>query len=298
MRKTVTFLILCLVIAAVGFPTAALADSNMPPPVPITGPRLSPPPIPNSKVIAPSWIYNNVIVSNLPEGSRIADTMALSNKPGILKSTSNIASGTTLSYHNAPAPTACNDFNTTKYWVSQVKVNGAPLSDVWTDHYADWGSWAVDDGFYQARNTVFSLERVVGPGEHYGSGYSAKVGSTQPYIGGFASPLISVTPGAQVTVRVRYLIFNHGNIATDNQWAYDFASLAVKPDGLESPANYVNGYTRGEWWVMENTVTAGPSGQIMIFLQGNSPAALNSNIYFDDVEIIVDGKAMSSCIWK
>jgi hypothetical protein len=37
-------------------------------------------------------------------------------------------------------------------------------------------------------------------------------------------------------------------------------------------------------------VTAGPEGRIMIFLQVISPLAENTNAYFDDVQIWVDGE--------
>lgn len=35
--------------------------------------------------------------------------------------------------------------------------------------------------------------------------------------------------------------------------------------------------------------------KIMVLIQGQSPAAVNSNIYFDNVKIWVDGVALKNC---
>jgi hypothetical protein len=74
-----------------------------------------------------------------------------------------------------------------------------------------------------------------------------------------------------------------------------WASMGIKPDAAGEGASYVNGYVRGEWAQLEHTVWAGKSGYIMVLLQGHSPGALNSNIYFDDVRITVDGEAIAKC---
>ncbi len=277
-------IVLAVLVGLVSFSGVAAAAGHLPP-VPIQPPR-DPLPIPNSGVLSPTSIYNDLIVPALPASSMEADKFELSGQPGILKKVTNLANGTTLNYMNAPRPQACVDFNMGSRWEG----------DLFTNYYMGWGPFAVDDGgFYRARNVVFSRESVVGPGRNYGSGYSLKISSTQPYAAGYGSPVISVKPGAQVMVKVRYLIYNHGNIAANNQWAYDWASLGVKPDAYGDVAIYVNGYVRGEWAEMVNTVTAGSSGKIMVLLQAHSPAALNSNIYFDDVEIWVDGEPLDRC---
>jgi hypothetical protein len=35
--------------------------------------------------------------------------------------------------------------------------------------------------------------------------------------------------------------------------------------------------------------------QVIIMLQGHSPDAINSNIYFDNVQIFVNGRARGNC---
>ena len=278
--------------------------------VPVLAPRTSPAPIPHSGVLAPNQIWNLVVVSNLPAQSKEAASVASANglkngDPFILKKVTNMASGTTLNYANMPAPVVCNNFDTNSKWAS--RANPVEDNNAFTDWYGGWGPFAVNDGYRQAKNVVFSKENVVGPGKKYDDDaastavgdtvngrHSAKISSNQPYAAGFGSPIFSAAPGSEVRVAVQYLIINHGNIARDKRWDYDWASLGVKPDAYGDVAQYVNGYTRGQWHWMENTITVGDSGQFMVLLQGESPAALNSNIYFDDVSIYVNGEAMAS----
>jgi len=309
-----------LIIALLLPSAAALADAPAPSAptgpnpriVAVIAPRTSPRPIPHSGVLAPNQIWNLVVASNLPAMSREAAAVASANglkngDPFILKKITNIANGITLNYLNTPAPVVCNNFDTNGLWAS--RANPVQDNDLFTDWYGSWGPFAVDDGYRQARNVVFSKENVVGPGSRYDDDgtssavgdtvdgrHSAKISSSQPYAAGFGSRVFGqedgINPGDEVTVVVRYLIINHGNIAPDKRWDYDWASLGVKPDAYGDWAQYVNGYTRGQWHWMENTVTVGDSGEIMVLLQGESPAALNSNIYFDDVSIYVNGDAM------
>jgi hypothetical protein len=264
-----------------------------------SGPRTDPRAIPHHKPVPAPVIANEL--ANFPvqssEAAATATKDKVEGKPGILKTQTELATGTTL-FHRS---NVCNTFDTNGHWASRTKP---ATSELWTDWYAGWAPFAVNDGgYYQAKNTVFSKENVVGPGRHYdddgtGSGdtvdgrHSVAIGSTEPYAGGFGSPMISVPAGAEVTVVVRYLIYNHGGKAAD------WASLGVKPDATGNSAVYVNGYTRGQWAEMRNTVTAGSSGRIMVLLQGQSPTRLNSKIYFDDVEIWVNGAAMTSCTYE
>jgi len=311
-------LLAVLLIVALLLPaSAALADGHVTGPnphiIPVLAPRKSPQPIPHSSVLAPNQIWNLVVAWNLPaqstEAAAVARANGLSNgDPFILKKITNIASGITLNYLNAPAPAVCNNFDTNGLWASRSDPVGH--NDPFTDWYGGWGPFAVNDGYRQAKNVVFSKENVVGPGSHYDDDgtssavgdtvdgrHSAKISSSQPYAAGFASPVFTAAPGAEVRVVVRYLIINHGNIAPDKRWDYDWASLGVKSDAEGDWAQYVNGYTRGQWHWMENIVTVGSSGEYMVMIQGESPAALNSNIYFDDVSIYVDGVAVTSCYY-
>ncbi len=183
----------------------------------------------------------------------------------------------------------CNSFNEAARWASMRE--GQP-TDMWSDWYAGWGPFAVDAGLYQAKNVTFSLERAVGPGLNAGPNeHSAKIASNQPYAAGFGSPLFGVPPGALVTVSVNYLIFDHDDHGQD----YDWASLGIKPEAYGDEARYVNGYVRGQWATLTNSVVAGADGRIMVLLQAESPGALNSNIYFDNVRIWIDGAPVVAC---
>ena len=187
------------------------------------------------------------------------------------------------------ADIACNNFNQASRWAS---ARDSLPTDMWSDWYAGWGPYAVDNGLYQAKNVTFSLESAVGPGSNAGPNeHSAKIASNQPYAAGFGSPLFGVPPGALVTVSVNYLIFDHN----DHGYDYDWASLGIKADAYSDEARYVNGYARGEWATLMNSVVAGKDGRVMVLIQAESPGALNSNIYFDNVRIWIDGAPVVDC---
>ena len=83
-------------------------------------------------------------------------------------------------------------------------------------------------------------------------------------------------------------------------WDYDWASMGVKPGAASDMAVYVNGYVRGEWAEMTNTIDLGDAQDVMVLLQAHSPGAFNSNIYFDNVEIAFidaqgNGKYLKDC---
>jgi hypothetical protein len=271
-------------------PSAAVADGHLPP-IPVIGPRLSPPPIPHSDVLDNYVIYNNLLMPP-PVQSQAANAAADAIKEeqeapgrGIKQTMTGLGQGITLYAQS----NVCNDFNVGGLWAAS---GDQQMTDIWTNWYAGWAPFAINHDYYQAQNTVFSVERVVGPGNSSGPGeYSAKISSYQPYAGGFGSPLITVPAGAEVKVSVDYLIFDHDT----NDLDYDWASLGIKPDAVGGAAEYVNGYVRGEWAEMTHTIKAGQSGKIMVLIQGQSPAALNSNIYFDNVKIWVDGVALTNC---
>jgi hypothetical protein len=256
------------------------------------------------KAIPPYIIYN-YIATNLPpqsaEAAAVAADQDIDGDPGILKTSTIYGSGTTL-YETTGS---CLDFNHPDDWSAS---NESGHDDIWTDQFAGWGLFAIDDGYYIPEVVTFSRESVVGPGDNYNDGKasgddeddavnSIKIASTQPYAAGLASPIIKVKPGSEVMVTVKYLIYHH-DFDPDDDWDYDWASLGVKPDAYGDAAIYVNGYTRGQWWQMSNTITAGDSGMVMVLIQAQSPAALNSNIYFDDVQIYVDGVALSNCKYE
>ncbi len=265
------------------------AAVSVPLPVPVVGPRLKPPAIPHTSVLSPAVIYNQSPKPvQLSEAAEVYKSQPYYEPgAGVMKTVTQYSNGTTL----YPTPMVCNNFNADEWAAKKGKT------DVWTDWFAGWAPFAVDDGFRQAKNTTFSVERVIGPGRAYGSGYSAKIASNQPYAGGFGSPIIHVPPRAQVTVTVKYLIWDYVQAADPGKKIMDWASMGIKPDAWADGASYVNGYIRGEWAEMSHSVVAGPSGQIMVLLQGESSGAVNSNVYFDDVQISIDGEYLGDCTY-
>jgi len=264
---------------------------SVPPPIPQISARLKPPAIPHSGVVVQD-------LSNLPPAS-LESNAANAGSPGktqesvgrgIKQTITGLGQGLTL----YATPNVCNNFNAHGAY---AVVNGK--SDTWTDWYGGWGPFAVDNGYYQAKNVTFTMERVVGPGNNYNDTLSAgngeqasiKIASHEPYAGGFGSPIIPVPQeyrGGSVMVSVKYLIWDHDQGGKQggpdgNDW--DWASMGVKPGAAGDHAYYVNGYVRGEWAELIQTVELGGAGDIMVLIQGQSPAVLNSNIYFDDVKI-------------
>lgn len=267
-------------------PTALAADDDDAAStfVRVTPPRNSPAPIPHSDVLAPEIIPNfleseGITQSHARAAGAAADAQGIEGEPGVLKTETEIASGLTL----YDVSTACADFGRTSRWSGQI----------WTMQYGNWGNFAADDGYFQAKNVTFDRELSVGPGNNYNRSREAslKIASNQPYDAGVMSPPLPTDPGDVVRVRVNYLIYNHGQEAD----SLDYASMAVIPK-LGERGQYVFGYHRGEWATLEQEVVA-EGDEIVIMLQGHSPAALNSNIYFDNVEVYVDSRRVRNC-WE
>lgn len=275
-------------------PKLGATGPSVPPPIAIRGPRLNPPAIPHSDVIDPAVAYNYVVSGNVPPAleANAADGGRLQESPGrgIRQTQTGLGAGLTL----YATPNVCANFNAHGEFKA---VNNQ--SDIWSDWPTGWGPFAIDNGYYQAKNVTFSMERVVGPGNNYNDTKSAgdgeqaavKIASHEPYAAGFGSPIIPVPEeyrGGTVTVSVKYLIWDHDQGGKQggpdgNDW--DWASLGVKPGADGDHAYYVNGYNRGEWSELIQTVELGGASDVMVLLQGQSPAVLNSNIYFDDVKI-------------
>jgi len=306
--KQVRVIFALIMIVIMMLPSVAMAATgpSVPPPIAIKGPRLKPPAIPHSSVVSPATTYNYVIAGNVPQAleANAADGGKTQEAPGRgIKQTSTGISQGILLY---ATPNVCNNFNAQGAYAA---VNRK--SDVWTDWYSGWAPFAIDNGYYQAKNTTFSMERVVGPGSSYndtlssgnGEQASVKIASHEPYAGGFGSPIIPVPAGYEwgmVTVSVKYLIWDHdqgGKQGGTDGFDWDWASMGVKPGAAGDQAYYVNGYTRGEWAELTQTVELGDAHDIMVLIQGQSPSVLNSNIYFDDVKIAFSSKDGSKSVY-
>jgi hypothetical protein len=262
---------------------------------------MKPPVIPHSDRV--DTVTPLLSAPNLPQQSVEADAAdggRIQEKPGrgVRQTVTGYGVGLTL----YSSPNVCNNFNTFDSWAAS---DGNP--DIWTDWYAGWAPFAIDNGYYQAKNVQFSMERSVGPGNEYDKNQaSVKIGSNQPYAGGFGSPIIPVPAGfegGKVMVSVKYLIWDHdtgGTFGTKDGLDYDWASMGIKPGAAGDKAVYVNGYVRGEWAEMTHTIDLDHAKDVMVLLQGHSPGSFNSNIYFDDVKIAFidaqgNGKYLRDC---
>jgi len=306
-NKQVRVIFAMIMIVIMMLPSVAMAQvgPSVPPPISITGPRVAPRAIPHTTVVSPATGYNYVVAGNVPQAqeANAADGGKLQEAPGrgIKQTSTAYGFGVLL---NA-TPNVCNNFNLNDSYAAHY-VN----SDLWTDWYAGWGPFAIDNGYYQAKNVTFSMERVVGPGSKYndtlskndGEQASVKIASHEPYAAGYGSPIIPVPDDyawGTVTVSAKYLIWDHdqGGKGTTDGSDWDWASMGVKPGAAGDQAYYVNGYVRGEWAELTQTVELGGAADIMVLIQGQSPSVLNSNIYFDDIKIAFSSKDGSKSVY-
>ncbi|MBX3054374.1 MAG: hypothetical protein KF753_23070 [Caldilineaceae bacterium] len=265
------------------WPAFALASASRP--LPPSGIHAIAPvpddPAPSLSSLIPDTRVYNQLVYDQQNGANAAsrelvETKAAPSSSGVLDERAVISKGGAL----FRTPTACLTFNDANLWNGQV---------TWAA-YGNWGTFAVDDGgFYRPSNVNFSREAAVG------DDYSFKIAGSQPYAAGLISPIIHAPPGAIVEVGLKYLMFDHEGLRVGDQIVNDWVSLGVKPDAHKEAARYVNGYSRGEWSRLNNSVVAGESGEVLVLIQAESPAPFNSNVYFDNVEIVVDGMALDRC---
>lgn len=175
--------------------------------------------------------------------------------------------------------------------VLRTDSNPGPFFENFNNFYGEtwrmipnlWGAYA----YRGAESVTFDAEQVHKNDKPTDGTYSLKIAGSVPFEAG-VSREIKVKPGATVKVRVMYALYDHGGEHGGNVWTYDWACLGVKVD--DTDATWVNGPWHGQWLPLEQTVTAGKQGRIMIFLQVISPMPENTNAYFDNVQVWVDGK--------
>ncbi|MCC6456128.1 MAG: hypothetical protein IT328_14330 [Caldilineaceae bacterium] len=274
--RTLSLLALMMLLLAVEAP-AALAQSGPTVTIkPVVAPRRSPAPIPHTSVIPGGTLQAGDVGPLSTAANAAATAQGSVGKPGVLQTETGVGSGITL-YH---PDDVCNDFNAAARWDGET----------WTNYFAGWGTYAADGGIYQAKNVTFDRERVVGPGNRYSNSQSSmKIASNQPYEAGIMSPPITVRRGDVVRVRAAYLIYNHDTPGRN----WDYVSMGIIPN-IGETASYVQGYQRGEWAILEHEIEATGS-RVVIMLQGHSPDAINSNVYFDNVQIYVNDRPRGNC---
>ena len=282
--------LLALVVAlAVLAPSMALAGPIPTPPIPLsTGPRMSPPPIPlpSFDLLVNAPLTANALEADAWDAGRRQEEQGR----GVRQTETGYGAGLTL----YDTPNVCVNFNAEIGWAAS---DGNP--DIYTDWFSGWAPFALDEGEYKASNVAVTRERSVGPGDRYNDSSDAdgreensiKFASHAPYAAGMGSPRIPVPAefaGGKVMVSVKYLIWDHdqgAKLSGGDGIDYDWASLGIKPGADGDVALYNNGYVRGEWSELAHTIDLGEAKDIMVLIQAQSPAFLNSNIYFDDIKI-------------
>lgn len=169
--------------------------------------------------------------------------------------------------------------------------NPGPFFDTFDEWYGNtwtwiphlWGAYA----YRGAEHVTFDREQVHKDESPYDGSYALKIASTVPFEAG-VSRTIQVEPNSEVTVEVMYLLYDHGGTHGGNVLTYDWVALGIKADDMD--AEWVNGYSHGQWLPLRHTIQAGPEGRIMIFLQVHSPLPENTNAYFDNVRVWVNGE--------
>ncbi len=267
-------------------PLAAVAGPVAPPPIAFTGPRFLPIPLPTSDLLVNAPLTANALEADAWDGGRRQE----SEGRGIRQTLTGLGAGLTL----YDTPNVCANFNADIGWSAS---DGNP--DLYTDWYSGWGIFALNEGEYHASDVVFTRERIVGPGNRFNDAndtdgreeHSIKIASHRPYAAGMGSPRFAVPAGfegGKVLVSVKYLIWDHdqgAKVGFGDGIDYDWASLGIKPGADGDVALYANGYVRGEWSELTNVADLGEAKDIMVLVQAQSPAFLNSNIYFDDIKI-------------
>ncbi len=164
----------------------------------------------------------------------------------------------------------------------------------WVPHL--WGTYA----YRGAKWVTFDREQVHKDEAPYDGGYSLKIASTVPFEAGVSRTIWVPANTQKVTVEVMYLLYDHGGKHGGNVLTYDWASLGVKAGCLD--AEWVNGPSHGQWLPLKHELVINQAElqrycnwnhqdiPIMIFLQAQSPLAENTNAYFDNVRVWVDGK--------
>ncbi|MCD6290248.1 MAG: hypothetical protein J7M34_07060 [Anaerolineae bacterium] len=165
----------------------------------------------------------------------------------------------------------------------------------WVPH--QWGAYA----YRGAKHVTFDREQVHKDESPYDGGYSLKIASTSPFEAGVSRTIYVPYKTETVTVEVMYLLYDHGGKHGGNVWTYDWVSLGIK--GGCCDAEWVNGPYHGQWLPLKHTITLdkaalqakcnlkeGDKIPIMIFLQAQSPLPENTNAYFDNVRVWVDGE--------
>ncbi|HEY64687.1 MAG TPA: hypothetical protein G4O02_08950 [Caldilineae bacterium] len=165
----------------------------------------------------------------------------------------------------------------------------------WVPHR--WGAYA----YRGAEHVTFDREQVHKDESPYDGSYSLKIASTVPFEAGVSRTFYVPYDTEKVKVEVMYLLYDHGGKHGGNVWTYDWVALGVKAGCCD--AEWVNGPYHGQWLPLSHEIVLdkaamqekcgleeGADIPIMIFLQAHSLLPENTNAYFDNVRVWVDGE--------
>ena len=278
LRRLQVRISLVLVLVALFLPSAVEAKGP-PEPTPIPPNGLGPRPIPNTKLVSPRRAFNAPLTAE--EQDSAAVTLSLAQAPtGPVPEPISNAGGLYADWD------ACLTFDDPQLW----------LGHTWSRQYAGWGMQGLTERpLYFAENLTFDDETAIA------SVRSLKIAGDKPFRGLVVSPTFKVPADAEVIVRASYYIR-----LGSNQYARDDESVwaAINVNAVEGTAvvdsTPTNGYLKDNaWHRFESRLTMGPEdGAINAVLLGNNVFTNASvAVYFDNVEIWVNGKPLAQCLY-
>ncbi len=278
LRRLQVRVLLVLVLVAVLVPlTVQAKDPPQPTPIPSTG--LQPGPIPNTRLVSPRRAFYAPLTAEEQEGAAVTNSLTQAPTGPVPEPIGN--AGALFADRDA-----CLTFDEPQLWVGHS----------WSRQYAGWGMQGLTERpLYFAQNLTFDEETAVA------SVRSLKIGGDKPFRGLIVSPTFKVPAGAEVVVRASYYIRLGAN-----QYSRDDESVwaAINVNAVEGTAveDYgpTNGYLKnGAWHRFESRLTMGPQGgAINVVLLGNNVFTNASvAVYFDNVEIWINGEPMTQCLY-
>lgn len=277
-RKLQVRVLLVLVIVALLVPVAAEAKGP-PQPTPIPPAGLKPGPIPNTRLVSPRRAFNAPLTAEEQEGAAVTRSLAQAPTGPVPEPISN-AGGLFAD------PNACLTFDNPQSWA------GSP----WSRQYAGWGMQGLTERpLYYVQNLTFDDETAIA------SVRSLKIAGDKPFRGLVVSPTFQVPAGAEVVVRASYYIRLGANQhPRDDESVWAALDVNVVDGTAVEDYGPTNGYLRNDaWHRFESRLTMGPkAGAINVVLLGNNVFTNASvAVYFDNVEIWINGKPLAQCLF-
>lgn len=270
--------LLVLVIVALFVP-AAVEAKGPPEPTPIPPTGLNPGPIPNTRLVSPRRAFSEPLTAEEQEGAAVTRSLTQAPTGPVPQAISN--AGGLFADGNA-----CLTFDDPKLWAGRT----------WSRQYGGWGMQGLTERpLYYAQNLTFDDETAIA------SVRSLKIAGDKPFRGLIVSPTFKVPAGAEVVVRASYYIRLGANqYPRDDESVWAAMDVNVVEGTAVEDYTPTNGYLRNDaWHQFESRLTMGPdAGAINVVLLGNNVFTNASvGVYFDNVEIWVNGKPLAECLY-